>query len=229
MLWELAYVLLLGSHVFAGVIALGAGFGAIITGKGSPRHNFAGRLYVLSMGFVVVSAVPLAIGIESWFLLAIAIFSGYLVFAGFRAVQQRRSAGPTPAPVDWLGHGTMLVVGTGMLVAGGFQSLGDSPGLGPALAVFGAIGVGLAIQAVRDLNRQPAARTQWWRQHIPFMGGAYIATVTATITVNLTMIPPLVRWLGPTIIGVPLIVLAMRRYKTQFAQPSDTTGAVASE
>jgi len=51
------------------------------------------------------------------------------------------------------------------------------------------------------------------------MGGAYIATVTATITVNLTMVPALVRWLGPTVIGTPLIFYAVSRYQKRFGRP----------
>ena len=73
-------------HIFAGLVALFAGFVAIVTEKGGRKHNTAGKSYVISMGIVVVTAVPLAVAIESWFLLAIAIFSGYLVFAGVRVI-----------------------------------------------------------------------------------------------------------------------------------------------
>ncbi|PSP46560.1 hypothetical protein BRC69_03275 [Halobacteriales archaeon QH_6_66_25] len=152
-----AFLALLGVHVLAGLFALGAGFGAIVTTKGGRRHNAAGRLYVLSMAVVVTTAVPLAVWVENWFLLAIAAFSGYLVFGGYRVIRQ--------------------------------------------------------------LRRPPAERPPWIGTHIAFMGGGYIATVTATVTVNLTMLPPLVRWLGPTAVGVPLIVYATRSYVPRFSRP----------
>lgn len=52
------------------------------------------------------------------------------------------------------------------------------------------------------------------------MGGGYIATVTAAVTVNLTMLPPLVRWLGPTAVGVPFIFYGIRKYQPVFGRRS---------
>ena len=42
------------------------------------------------------------------------------------------------------------------------------------------------------------------------MLGAYIATVSAFSVVNFTVLPPIVRWLWPTAVGVPLIILWIR-------------------
>jgi hypothetical protein len=127
---------------------------------------------------------------------------------------------------------------------GAWQTVTGSPGLAPVLAVFGVIGAGFAVGMLRRLQVPPAEQSPWihtggwnkskgfatpeWRisvrtyshqyqAHIGFMGGAYIATVTATVTVNLTVVPPLVRWLGPTAVGVPLIVYGTRKYTPRFA------------
>jgi len=204
-------------HVLTGVVALAAGMGAIVTAKGRHRHNTAGKLYVAAMALVVVTAVPLAILIENWFLLAIAVFSGYLVFGGYRIVQRRRAGITGLTAVDCAGHGTMLVAGAVMIAAGGWQTATGSPGAWPALAVFGAIGVGFALAVLGQFRKPVANRTPWITWHIGFMGGAYIATVTATVAVNLTMLPPLARWLGPTVVGVPLIVYAVGKYQPKFA------------
>jgi hypothetical protein len=99
-----------------------------------------------------------------------------------------------------------------MIGAGGLGSVA----LGPVLIVFGVIGSGLALRELWTL-RQPNGGPPWIDSHIAYMGGGYIATVTATITVNLTMIPPLARWLGPTAVGVPLIIYATGRYRPVFA------------
>lgn len=45
------------------------------------------------------------------------------------------------------------------------------------------------------------------------MLGAYIATVSAFSVVNLTLLPSIVRWLWPTTVGVPLILLWIRHYQ----------------
>ena len=206
LLWNV----LLGGHILVGVIALVAGAGAILTAKGQRRHNQAGRYYVYSMAAVVVTAVPLAAITANWFLLAIAVFSGYLVFGGYRLIHRQRARLTAPTVVDYGSHGTMLSVGGAMIAAGGWQTLNGTGELAPVLVVFGAIGAMLAVREGYSLHRDQ--RTPWMQRHIAFMGGAYIATVTATITVNLTMVPPLVRWLGPTAVGVPLIWLAIRKY-----------------
>jgi hypothetical protein len=49
------------------------------------------------------------------------------------------------------------------------------------------------------------------------MLGAYIATVSAFSVVNFGFLPPLARWLWPTVVGVPLIVAWTRSYRRRFA------------
>ena len=46
--------------------------------------------------------------------------------------------------------------------------------------------------------------------------GGYITTVTAFSSVNFTFLPSVVSWMWPTVIGMPLIFLLVRRYRTQF-------------
>lgn len=204
-------------HVAAGIVALVAGLGAIVTRKGGRRHNTSGKLYVLTMAIVVVTAVPLALWVTNWFLLAIAVFSGYLVFGGYRVIGRRRAGLTEPTTIDYAGHGTMVAVGVLMIVAGGWQTVTGPIGLAPALAAFGGIGAGFAVFSLAQFRTPPTNRVSWLRLHLGFMGGAYISAVTAAITVNLSTIPPLVRWLGPTIVGVPLIVYAIRTYTPRFA------------
>jgi len=201
----------LAVHVVAGAAALLAGLAAIVTRKGRTRHNTAGKSYVAAMGVVVVTAIPLAVWVESWFLLAIAVFSGYLVFSGYQIIRRRRNRVAGPAGMEYLLQGSMVVAGTAMVGAG---VLGITE-LGPVLVVFGVIGIVLAVREVRTL--WGSGGTPWIDRHIAYMGGGYIATVTATITVNLGMLPPLARWLGPTAVGVPLIFYAIGRYRPVFA------------
>lgn len=209
---------LLVAHVAAGVVALLAGLVAIVTRKGGGRHNKAGKVYVISMVFVVTTAVPLSVWIESWFLLAVAVFSGYLVVAGYRVITRRRADLTEPTGTDYATHGTMLAAGGTMVVVGGWRIVIGSPGLAPVLVVFGLIGASLAVRELRQLRALPSDRTPWFQRHIAFMGGGYIATVTAAVTVNLTMLPPLVRWLGPTAVGVPLTFYAVRKYRSVFGR-----------
>lgn len=98
-------VVVLGAHVLAGVAAL-------TTEKGSHRHRLAGRFYVRSMA-VVVATVPVLLAFDPTdpvrqFLLLVAVFSGYLVFSGYRVISRKRPAAGGDA-VDWLAAGSVVV------------------------------------------------------------------------------------------------------------------------
>lgn len=47
------------------------------------------------------------------------------------------------------------------------------------------------------------------------MGAGYIATVTAFSTVNFLFLPLVARWLWPTVVGLPAIAHAIRRYERE--------------
>ena len=203
-------------HITAGIIALLSGMAAIVTVKGGSRHNRAGKFYGVSMAVVVVTALPLSVWIDNWFLFAIAIFSGYLVAGGYRIVLRRRSSLQDPTLTDYTLHGMMFAVGTAMIGIGGYGTVTGIMELGSVLAVFGLIGGILAVRELSQYRVPGPDRTPWFERHIAFMSGGYIATVTAAVTVNLSMLPPLVRWLGPTLVGVPLIGYAIKRYRPRF-------------
>lgn len=209
-------------HVAAGLLALVAGLIALGTTKGGRRHRQAGRAYVLAMSVVVVTALPLALVDGNYFLLTIAVFSGYLVHNGYRVLSRKRPTPGDAAPLDWIAHLTMTGVGVAMVALGSRSLLGGDR-LGVALVVFGAIGLSLAVREIAAVYRPPDASRTWFYRHIVFMGGGYIATVTAAVTVNLGMLPPVVRWVGPTAIGTPAIVLAVLRYRQKFG---DSVGGV---
>lgn len=210
---------LLWVHILAGVVALLAGIVAIMSRKGGRRHDLAGRLYVVTMGIVVVTAFPLSVWTANWFLFAIALFTGYLIASGYRVVVHRRVRRTEPTAIDYTLQGTMGVASIGMVIGGIYGTLTDAIALGEVLLAFGLIGGILAVRELAQFRSPPSERTPWFERHIAYMGGGYIATVTATVTVNLTLLPPLLRWLGPTVIGVPLILYAVRVYRPRFGSP----------
>ena len=205
----------LWAHIAAGVLALSAGLVAMATEKGGRRHVRAGRIYVGSMAVVVTTALPLAAVDADYFLFSIAVFSGYLVFTGWRVLARKRPEPGVASPVDWAANLTMVVFGLAMVGLGGADLL-DDDGLGVALVVFGAIGLALAGSQVRSVYNPPEDPREWFSRHIVFMGAGYIATVTAAVTVNLVMLPPVLRWVGPTLVGTPLIAVAVARYERRF-------------
>lgn len=142
-------------HILAGAIALFAGVAAIVTTKGGSGHNRAGKLYVAAMAVVVVTAFPLLVWADNWFLFAISVFTGYPIAAGYRTVRCRRSGATRPKPHDYVLHGTMLLTGVAMAAVGAYGSVTDVLDLGSVLAVFGSIGAGLAVRKLHQFRVPP--------------------------------------------------------------------------
>lgn len=194
----------LWTHIAAGVLALFAGGLALVTEKGGRRHVCVGRVYVGAMAVVVGTVVPLfAVDPTTFraFLLLVAVFSGYFVLSGYRALGRKRP-GDSAVAVDWLGAVAVLAAclalggwGVGLLAGG------DS--FGVVMGVFGAIG---AFVGAADLRAFYAgADGPWLVSHLSRMVAGYIATVTAVAVVNAGPVPAVVAWLAPTVLGVPLI------------------------
>ena len=214
-MWTALLTSILWIHVGLGFLALFAGPAAMYTRKGGTAHRRWGWVFAVSMGVVVVTAVPLALESDNVFLLFVSGFSGYFVWTGVRALGHKPgSTGPTWP--DGLGTGSMLLVGI-VLVGWGGWMYGESS-VAPVALAFGGIGTVLAGYDVYNLLTPPSDPRAWFFTHLSRMIGGYIAAVTAFATTSLTMLPELVRWLGPTIIGVAAIAWLIRSYRFRFAR-----------
>ncbi len=194
-------LILLVIHIGAGSIALITAALALVAAKGQRYHILAGRVYAVAMTVIFLTAVPLAILGASIFLLLIAVFSFYLVFAGWRFARNRRRQAH---PVDWAAVGILGVTGLGMwgyAVVIGLN--GDSQWV--TLLVFGGIAVALSIVDGQFHRKQPGGVRRVARHLTNMMAGA-IATVTAVTVVNVDLEPQWVVWILPTIVITPLIV-----------------------
>ncbi|ELZ59615.1 MULTISPECIES: hypothetical protein [unclassified Haloferax] len=204
----------LGVHILAGFAALFAGFGAIVTTKGGRRHRRAGRIYVAGMTVVAVTSLvlfALASTRGRAFLALVAVFSYYFVFSGDRVLSRKR---PTdgPEPLDWVAVGLLTAAGVGLLAMGALRFLAGD-GFATVMLVFGAAGTGFGVRDLAAFRRERAASREWFFEHIGRMGGGYIATVTAFSSVNFDFLPTVAAWLWPTVVGTPLIFVAIRKYK----------------
>lgn len=189
-------------HVFAGFLALGMAGAAMGTAKGGPWHRRAGNIYVLSMLAVTLTTFALVAIRPSLFLFVIAIFSFYLVFTGWRAALLRDGRPRWP---DHLGG--LAMAATGLLMMGlGLGGLAGAGGAQPViLLVFGSIGLTMALSDWRNWRAGPIAGKARIARHLTRMLAGTIATITAATVVNLTFLPALVTWLGPTALVTPLV------------------------
>ena len=189
-------------HIVAGSIALLSAVVPVVTKKGGNIHKKAGRVYALAMAVVFVTALPLAIISSDIFLLIIAVFSGYLVFAGWRFAA---SHGAKPNRIDYAAVSVMALTGAGMWIYGALLgSSGDT--MWVVLGLFGTVAIGLSL-ADAQFHRQwmPAASGRIQR-HLTNMLAGTIATVTAVLVTNLETNPAWIAWVLPTIVITPLIV-----------------------
>ncbi|QKY19178.1 hypothetical protein B4589_001835 [Halolamina sp. CBA1230] len=200
-------------HIAAGTVAVLAGVGALVTKKGGRRHRGAGKLFLAAMAVTVATVFVLLAAAVTTFrivLTLVAVFSGYLAFSGYRVLSRKRPS-ETPATVDWLAAGTVVVA---CLVLGswGVAWFLDGSSFGVVMAVFGGIGVAFGGQELRSFRRGESG--EWLVGHLQRMIAAFIATISAVSAVNLTPVIGVSAWLWPTVVGTPLIAYWSRKYES---------------
>ncbi|MGB6037967.1 MAG: DUF2306 domain-containing protein [Cryomorphaceae bacterium] len=198
---ELKYEYLLFAHIATGFLALAAGLTAAFLNKRSKTHRKFGKVFAVSMAASALIAVTMSLIRPNPFLLGIGFFTLYLVSSGWIWIR-RMPFGKKVNFAKAIGAAG-LVTAVYMIYVGYTR---DSGGI--ILYVFGGI---LAFLSFTDvvLKTAPAKATG---KHGGRMGGALIAASTAFIVTNVEFLPPLVLWLGPTVIGTPLIIFGIRKF-----------------
>ena len=217
-------------HISAGALALFVGPGAMVTVKGARWHRIWGKIFVGAMTTVAVTAIPMAVYHPNPFLGMVAVFSFYLAFSGWRMLRRPvSSANPEAKPAllasAWgdVALCALAILGSLALFASGAQNLMAQNSFGAVPLVFGIIGMSLAIADTREIFRPQRTTQKRIGAHIGRMGGAYIATVTAFLVVNVHFLPMVVVWLLPTLIGVPFITRAIAANRKRFASRTTTS------
>jgi len=118
--------------------------------------------------------------------------------------------------VDWAAAMVTLAASAAMAALGLLRPSPSWERMGIVPVVFGALGIVLAGLDLMRFARPSPATHRWWFDHMAGMLGSYVATVSAFSVVNFTFLPTSVRWLWPTVIGVPLITLWIAYYKRRF-------------
>jgi uncharacterized membrane protein len=197
----LLFNVLLALHVTAGSVSLLAGPVPMLARKGSRLHRRAGDVYAVAMLIAAVAAFVLALLHWNALLLTLAVFTFFMVVSGTRALRLRRGSRPSVAD-----HALCLLT-----FAFSAWLLWRGVRLGEVTSVFfGLAGGILSLIQWRRLLR--AAATNWLVAHLGLMGGAYTATMTAFLVVNIHFLPRAAVFILPTLLGTPLIALAARRY-----------------
>ena len=201
-------------HIAFGSVALVIAPLAMVTSKGGLWHRRWGKTYFWAMAGVSVSALVMCWLRTGLFLFLIAIFSFYLALTGYSVLRRKKPTDQGSA-LDWCAAVALVIAGGGLLIA---CLLTTDPSKRWVRSIFGGISLLLGASDIRQLAKLPLRDRAWWFSHMTRFLGAYIATVTAFSVVNFQFLPYFWRWLWPTAIGVPGILLWRRYYAKKFAR-----------
>jgi hypothetical protein len=205
---------ILGIHIVFGTVALVIAPLAMATLKGGLWHRRWGKIFFWAMAGIALTAAGLCFLRTGLFLFLIAVFSFYLAITGYR-VLGRKKPPAKPRIFDTAIACAMVLAGGGLIFMG---VLSDGSERWVRIA-FGIIGLGLGLQDLYRLFKPSPAPKAWMLYHLTRFLGAYIATVTAFSVVNFQFLPYFWRWLWPTFLGVPGIILWRRYYVGKFQKP----------
>jgi uncharacterized membrane protein len=208
------YSIFLALHIAGGFLALTIGLVAMLTAKGSKTHKMSGKLYVFGMTAACASAFYMAIAKPNLFLFIIGVFSYQLVGVGYRTLYRKKFS--KPAWIDWI-IGLVPALFSALMIGLGVLTLMRGNMFGITSLIFGSIGMTIAIRWLRSFYVTPKEKGGWLFTHFQSMGGAYIATTTAFLVVNVHVLPPVLLWLTPTVVGSVIITFVTAKYKRRQA------------
>lgn len=205
-------------HVTAGCGALLFGALAIILKRNTSKHKAIGKLYFWCMTVIFVTGIYLSLYKNNVFLFLIAIFTYYSVSIAYRALKLKQlNITQKPKLIDWLIEIIAGCAFIGMIIFAiilFFQS--SSSGFLLPL-IFGSFGLYGVITNTKRLLKKPNKTMIWLKVHIGHMLGSYIGAITAFLVNQMKYIPlpPIAVWFAPAIILVPIIVMELKKIKTQ--------------
>lgn len=220
---ESLYPILVSVHGLAGVAALITFWMAGFARKGSPLHRGSGKVFMLAMLGICVTALPMAATFFARGLGGIATFLTYLVvitatsmWLGWRAIRRKRDQAAfrdrAYAVVGALNLITALIV----------SAVGIRMG-NPLLMGFSAVGALLGGGMLRRLWKPIDAGNWWLQEHYGAMLGCGTATHVAFFAIGLKSLLQvfglqltgslqLLPWAVPVAVSVVAGILLDRRY-----------------
>lgn len=210
---EIIFKAFLFTHIISGSVGLLSGTLNMINKKGNKLHKQIGLFFFYGMLINGISALFVALIHFNIFLFVVGIFSIYMVSTAKRFLSLKEiGSGQKPKTIDWILTLLMSLFGLVFLIYGGVL-LVNSKNFGFVLLVFGFISVLMAKKDIAIYRGNIKKTNYWLLIHISRMVGSYIASITAFLVVNNTILPGLVVWLAPTVLLTPLIIFWSNKYK----------------
>ena len=204
-------------HIISGFTSLTCGLLSMLNKKGARKHRLTGKIFFYGMTGVFVTASFLAIAKNIPFLFMVGFFSYYLTCSGYRALYQKKlHLQQQPVLLDWIISITGIVAGLALATFSYFWF--TQRGMwGTVPLAFGIFCFISGWKDIRHFYKRPVDKQHWFFTHGGRMGGAFAATVTAFIVVNVQI--GSMSWLLWVLPGVLIgfwISVILRRYRKLF-------------
>lgn len=200
---DLLFKTILWIHIISGSAGLLIGTFVAIRKKTDKLHKKTGFAFYISMMICSLVSIVLAIMHPNSFLFGVAIFTIYQLQAGKRYIKLRSKMDIRQSDIMT----SILILFYAIFFLGNFvYTLIFNHSLEIVKLVFGMIGLLFFILDFRFYHQDIFSIQQAYRSHIARITGAYIASLTAFLVVNVSYSPSWVIWLLPTAIMVPVII-----------------------
>jgi uncharacterized membrane protein len=204
-------------HIISGFISLACGLFSMINKKGARNHRLTGKIFFFGMTGVFITATFISIAKNIPFLFMVGFFSYYLTCSGYRALYLKKlHAQQQPAVLDFTISIIGMVSGLALVVFSYFWFM--QRGMwGSVPLTFGIFCFLSGFKDIRNFYKRPADKQHWFFTHGGRMGGAFAATVTAFIVVNV-QIGSLswLLWILPGVLIGFWITVILKRYRKIF-------------
>lgn len=197
-------------HIICGTIGLLVGTYQLYAKKGDNTHKKLGNVFFYAMVTNALVSLPLACIHPNYFLFIVGVFGVYMTLSGKRYLNKKTVS--DVQTTDWFLSILMFVFAMAFLVFGIYQLL-QKNNFGLILIAFGAIGTRFVYTDYLNFTGKSKIKNYWLTTHIQRMVGSYIVAVTAFLVINNTILPPLIAWLSPSFLLVPLIVFWSKKHK----------------
>jgi uncharacterized membrane protein len=201
----LIFNIVLALHIISGSIGLLTGTIAMVANKKQKLHKKVGVVFFYAMAGVFTSSLYMSIAKNNWFLLLIGFFSFYLAATGYRILFLKKLGVVKIAPkaIDYFIASMGFFAAITLLIAT-FFLLKHGNMFGVVSFNFGCISFWLAYSDLKKFKVPPTNKMHWIASHGMRMAGAYTATVTAFIVVNIQIQQGWILWLLPAAIIIPI-------------------------
>ncbi len=205
-------------HVLAGIGALISGALAIILKRNTPKHKPIGKFYFWCMTVIFLTGVFLSVAKGLLFLFFISVFTYYATIIAYRSLRLKKlHEGQKLLWIDWTVEVLAGITFIGLTGYGAYYYIINHSTQAVVPLFFGLMGLLGVYRNVNNFIQGPKETMYWLKKHIGNMCGSYIGAITAFVVNQSQHIPvnPIFLWLGPTIILVPVIMVELKKIKTQ--------------